>query len=238
MGNQLKGSFYYFLTNMRRPFLIFWAVLGGFMVLTYSLSYLFASTDTVIIFDFSFPIYIFGAVFGFIAVRNCIPYLIRMGATRSNIFMTAGLSFLSLAIVNALLANTIYQVIDKVFSGENAGIFTIQTEEQSFTFSHLADLVMNNTWYSRLVIDTSIGFFLLAIFFIIGLVFYRFGFVGGFGMLGIFMATFVLGVTKGWLIEFFMTIFKDFNFIFFYQLLLTGILIYLLSYLFMRRLTI
>jgi len=238
MDAQLKGTFYYFLTNMKRPFLIFWAILVGFMLITYGMSYLFADTATVIAYDLSFPIYIFGAILGFHTVKSCIPYLIKMGSTRANIFVVSGASLFALACLNAMIANTIYVIVEKVHSEVKSAIFTLETGENSYTFSHLADLVMDSTWYSRVVIDASIGFFLLAAFFLLALIFYRYGFIGGFGTLGIFMGTIAFGIERGWLIDFFSSIFSNFHFTFFYQLMLTGIVIYLLSYVLMRRLTI
>ena|SRR5699024_2045278 len=238
MDAQLKGSFYYVVTNTKRPFTIFWIILGGFMFLSYGMSYLFVGSETVVSYDLSFPIYIFGAVLGFNFVKNCIPYLIRMGSSRMNISLTIGLSFILLSIFNALIANTLYELMNKIAGEVNRGIFTIGIGDASYTFTHLADLIMKNMWFNRVVIDTSIGFFLLASFFLLGLIFYRYGYIGGFSALGLFMAVIVFGIAKEWLIDFFKYIFTDFHFIFFYQLFLTGIVIYLISYLLMRRLTI
>lgn len=238
MDSQLKGAFFFVLTNMKQPFIIFWLVLTSFLVITYGLSYLFISEDTTVMYDLSFPIYIFGAVFGFVAVKNCIPYLIKMGSTRFNIFITAGLAFFGLTLLNAILSNTIYFAINKMFRTTNEAMFTIETGENAYSFSHIADLVTESTWYSRIIIDTSIAFFLLACFFILGLIFYRFGYIGGFSVLGILMATLMLSIAKGWVFDYLFESFTDFHFVFFYQLLLIGIVIYLMSYVFMRRITI
>src|SRR5699024_11266310 len=110
--------------------------------------------------------------------------------------VSAGVSFFFMERLNAAIANTITLIAQKIFKATNNGIFTITTEEKSYTFSHLADLVLETTWYSRVVIDTSIAFFLLACFFIIGLIFYRFGYIGGFTILGITMATLVFGIAQ------------------------------------------
>jgi len=241
MDGQLRGAVYFILTNIKRPFIIFWTVLVSFMVLTYGIDYIFSTgNDTAVNYDLSFSIYIFSAVLAYVTVKNCIPYLIKMGSTRMNIFVSTGVSFLILALVNAALSNTIYLIAEKIFRVTNDGIFVIETGEKSYSFSHLADsdLVLETTWYSRVVIDTSIAFFLLACFFIIGLIFYRFGYIGGFTILGITMATLVFGIAKGWILDFFIELFTDFSFIFFYQLLLSGVVIYLISYIVMRKITI
>lgn len=239
MAGQFKGSIYYFLIQLKRPFIIFWSIIISFMVLGYGMSLLFGAEDTFVMFDMSFPIYVFGAVFGFVAVKNCIPYLVRMGATRSIIFTTVGISLFLLAVVNAVIANTLYTLSETVFGEPTKGMVTIEVEsgEASYAFSHLADLV-NNTWYTRVVIDTSIGFFLLALLFVLALMFYRYGFIGGFGILGLTMAVVVLGISREWFTDFFIFIANHFSFTFFYQLFVTGIIIYLIAYLLMRRLTI
>src|SRR5690625_686986 len=98
MDGQLRGAVYFILTNIKRPFIIFWTVLVSFMVLTYGIDYIFSTgNDTAVNYDLSFSIYIFSAVLAYVTVKNCIPYLIKMGSTRMNIFVSAGVSFLCLA---------------------------------------------------------------------------------------------------------------------------------------------
>src|SRR5699024_3443391 len=108
----------------------------------------------------------------------------------------------------------------------------------TMTNYHLGDFLGENSWITRVFIDTSISFFFLAVMFIIGLIFYRFGLIGCFSFIGAGVIIFILGMFIGWLLDFFATIFRDFSIIFFYQLLVTGILIYLVSFLLIRRITI
>src|SRR5699024_12389723 len=91
---------------------------------------------------------------GFNFVKNCIPYLIRIGSSRTNIFLVTGLSLIVLSILNGLVANTLYGLMNKISGEVFQGIFTIQTGNESYSFTHISDLIMENTWFNRVVIDT------------------------------------------------------------------------------------
>src|SRR5699024_2379054 len=108
---------------------------------------------------------------------------------------------------------------------------------QSFTLNHLADLFVN-VWWSRVLIDSTILFFLLVCGFIVGLMFYRFGTIGGISFLAVIFLTFVIGMTQGWLLEFFISVFQDITLLFFGQLFLVALGLYLLTFFLLRRLTI
>ncbi|HLR72206.1 MAG TPA: hypothetical protein VK085_12350 [Pseudogracilibacillus sp.] len=97
---------------------------------------------------------------------------------------------------------------------------------------------MESTWVTRGVIDSSITFFLMAVAFMIGLVFYRYGLIGGFGIIGVAMVVIVFGISRGWLLDFFINILSDFSFVFFYQLFAIGLIVYLASFILLRRITV
>ncbi|QGS68274.1 hypothetical protein CV093_05675 [Oceanobacillus sp. 143] len=65
-------------------------------------------------------------------VKESIPFVLKLGATRKNIFISFGLFFLGLALAKAILANTIQSLIVKLV--DVTGIYTIN-------FGHLAQLL-------------------------------------------------------------------------------------------------
>ena len=240
MPREIKGTLYYLQAHLRYSFIIFWSIMIGVLVFSLIMKVLLASEETVVSFDFSIPIYLFGAIFGYYIVKNTMPYLIKMGVTRKSLFVSVGIHILTIALLNAIIANTIYSLLRFFYGGniQSSILVEIEAEETTLAFTHFADIFMENTWLTRVVIDTSITFFLLAATLLVGLIFYRFGLIGGIGSIAAVMLIFILGMTKGWLVDFFLKIYENFSFAFFYQLFAVGILLYLLSFILIRRITV
>lgn len=244
MSRQLKATLYYLSADIRYPLSVFWAILVGLLILSVVSTLVAVSlnnADMSMSFNLAAPIYFFAAIVGFLTVKTSIPYLIKMGSTRKNIYLAIGIHFFSLALFNAIIANLL-QLITSFFlhlQGVNMGSdsISITYNEQIFTFNHIADII-SNTWMSRILVDTSIAFFLLAVMFIVGLIFFRFGLVGGFTFLAIGISIFIIGITYGSFLQFFINIFKNINYLFFIQLFLVGLVTYLLSIILLRKITI
>lgn len=242
MQRQLKASLYYLSADAKYNLTYFWVILLSVLLLTIILDVVFSGSGEIT-FSFSFAIYVFVAIMGYITIKNTIPYLIKMGSTRRNIFLAIGIYFIGLATLNALLANTIQLMVKFIYSifGNrtvfNNGIITYSDGTESINFNHIAFFIQD-TWLNRVIIDITISLFLLALMYFIGLIFYRFGIVGGFLFLGGLMFTFIFGMSEGWLLNIFITIFTDFGIQFFFQLILIASIVYLLSYLILRRLPI
>lgn len=238
MTKQLKGSLYYLLANSRYSLIVFWSVLGAVLLLTLVVDFLTSDSSTFA-FNLSFPIYVFAAVMGYWIVKNTIPYIIKLGGTRKNIFSAIGMYAIILTLFNAIIANVVSSLITFVYGqGKFRGVISLSYNDNIASFNHIGDFLENSTWLTKIFIDMSISFFLLAMMLMIGLIFYRYGLIGGFSFLAIGMITFIIGMTKGWLSDFFIQVFSNFSFVFFYQLFFVGVGIYVLSYLLLRRLTI
>lgn len=236
MTKQLQGIMYYLSTGIRSALTIFWAILAFFLILTLMIHFLVEGT--VIAFNLSFPIYIFAGVIGFITVKGVLPYLIKVGANRINLYIGVAIFFIALSIFNSIIANILFSTATTLLGPNYEAMFSVSDGETTVYLHHLADILENNGWFSRVVIDTSISFFLLTVFFISGLIFYRYGLIGGFSFSGIIIFSFIIGLSNGWLIDFFVYIFENFSIVFFYQLTAVAFLIYLLSFFLLRRFTI
>lgn len=237
MPKQLKGGLYYLFANVRYSLTVFWTILLVILLVTIVLTLLLP--DSVVSFQLAVPVYVFAAVIGYWIVKNAFPYLIKMGSTRINLVLSFGIYGFLLAFLNAILANTINNFVTLLIGTErNTGALTVTENGSTMTFNHVGEFLGENTWIMRVFIDTSISFFLLAVMFIIGLIFYRYGLIGGFSFLGVVAITIVFGFSKGWLLDFFIAIFENFSFAFFYQLFAVGIIIYLFSFFLLRRLTV
>lgn len=238
MSQQFYGSTYLITTYMRKNVILFWIILLAFFFITGVAGLLIGGKNVTVSFDFSIPIYIFGAIVGFVIVKNCVPYLIKMGSTRTNVFLSFGAAFLGISLLNSILANTINLLSEKVLGLIKSGVFVIYTGDEEISFTHIAELISEDTLLNRVIIDLSISFFLISCMFLLGLIFFRFGPVGGFLSLGAFFIIFLLSISNGWLEKVFVNLFTQFEFSFFYKTFLAGLFIYALSFLLFRRIKI
>lgn len=238
MLQDMKGILYYLAVNIRYPFSIFWSILLAIFILSLILSSV-ADRSTVL-FQASIPIYIFCLVIGMWTVKNTIPFLLKMSLTRKLIYISIGLYFLIIAIVQSLLANTLIKIIDALGKTAIIGEVSIYngSEEFSFQFNHLSQFLQNDTFLSQVTIDTVLSFTALSVMFFIGLFFYRFGLLGGFSLLGGLFLLYILSIAQGSFIELVTYIFENYSITLYFQLLGISVLIYLLSFTMMRRMTI
>lgn len=228
MGKQLQGLLYFYVADIRHSLVIFWSILLTLLLLSIGVAYFFLGEMDSLNFDIAFPTYIYCSIVGFLTVKGNIPFSIKMGATRKNIFISIGLYFLGLSLGMALVSNSINSIVKLLVDN-----FTIN----SFYFAHIATFIQD-TWINRVMIDMIIMFFFLSLMFLIGLFFYKFGLLGGLSLIGLIVFGFLIGVTKGWLIDFIIHVFNNLGTQFFLQLLACGLALYGLSFLLIRRITI
>jgi|SRR5690625_836760 len=229
MGRQLKGLLYFYYADLRHSIIVFWTILMSIVVVTLTITYFLKNVDDALMyFSVTGPMYIYCGILGFLVVKEFIPFSIKRGATRKNIFVSLVIFFLSLSFMKSIVGNTLQEVI-KVFNTK-MGI-------ENFNFIHPA-FFTNDTWFHRIWIDTSIMFFSFSMMFIIGLLFYRYGLVGGGSFVGVLIIIILTGIAQGWIIDFFINIFKNFDSMFYLQLFGIGVLIYAFSMLLLRRITI
>ncbi|MEC5424152.1 hypothetical protein QGM71_11675 [Virgibacillus sp. C22-A2] len=229
MGRQIQGLLYFFINDIRYSLIIFWTILLSVLIVSLAFAYFLITVENgVMAFSLTGPIYIYCAIFGFLTVKEAVPFSLKMGATRKNLFISLGIFFLALSFAKAVVGSILQEIIEGFAVG--VGIST-------FSFLHLAYFT-TDTWYTRILIDTSIIFFFLAFMFMIGLLFYKYGIAGGGIVLGILVIALLVGIAKGWVFDFFTKLLVTFNLGFFFQLLAVGILIYAVSYVFLKRITV
>lgn len=229
MNKQIKGLLYYHITDIRHTMKIFWSILLAILVVSIAFAYFLINVeDGKMAFGFPFGTYFFVIINGFIMVKDSIPFAIKMGATRKNLFVSMAIFFFGLSVVKAVFASTVQELVlalNKLIGIDN------------FMFIHPAMLVDDN-WINRILIDTFIMFFLFAFMFLMGLIFYKYGVAGGGLVAGIIAIALLLGIAKGWIINFIIDIVKQLDIVFFYQVFGVGLLLYLFSFVFIRRITL
>lgn len=229
MGRQIKGLLYFYFADTRHSLTVFWTILLSILVVTLTITlFLNKIEDVFMTLSLTGPMYIYCGILGFLTVKEFIPFSIKRGATRKNIFISMVIFFLGLSFMKAIVGSAL-QVI--------AAFFNTKMGIENFHFIHLAYFT-NDTWYYRIMIDMSIMFFAFSVMFVIGLLFYRYGLVGGGVFVGTLIIIILTGVSQGWLIDFLINIFKNFDNIFYLQLFGIGVVIYAFSMLLLRRITI
>ncbi|MFS0674629.1 hypothetical protein [Ornithinibacillus sp. 179-J 7C1 HS] len=229
MNNQIKGLLYFFISDIRHSILIFWSILLFVLLVSIAFAYyLLGVEDGMLAFGFPFAIYFYCTILGFMTVKESIPFSIKMGATRKNIIISIGLFFLIIATLKSLIANVLQEVV--LFITESTNI-------TSFMFLHPA-MLFEDTFLNRILVDISIMFFLLSFMFVIGLLFYKYGFAGGGLVAGVLVIALMFGIAKGWIYDFIVELAKKVDILFFFQILGVGLLLFLFSFVFVRRITI
>lgn len=238
MLKDLKAVIQYLTLNVRYPFTIFWSILLAIFLISFLLSTINGSPH--LLFQASIPIYIFCLVLGMWTVKNTIPYLLKMSVTRKLIYAAIGIYFLLLAAVQALLANTLIKIVDLTGKTAITGDVSFHngSEDFSFQFYHLSQFLQNDSFLTQVTIDTIIAFSALSAMFFIGLIFYRFGLVGGFTTISALFFIYIVSIAQGSFIELVNYIFTNYSMTLYFQLLTISIIIYLLSFPILRRLTI
>ncbi|WP_284141561.1 MULTISPECIES: hypothetical protein [unclassified Virgibacillus] len=229
MGRQVKGLLYFFTADSMRTLAIFWGILSGTLLLNLVIAYFLVDvTDTRMLFIIPFGTYIFCAIFGFVTVKQCIPFAIKMGATRKNIYASIGIFFLLLAIFKAVLSSTMQSVLMFLID-----LFQIKT----FSLVHPAAL-LQDTWLTRIVLDASMMVLILTIMFFVGLIFYRFGLLGGGVFSGVIVIVMLLGLAKGTIFDVATQLYKNIDMTLFYQISFIAFLLYVCTWIFIRKITV
>lgn len=238
MMQDIKGSLYFLIANVRYPLFVFWTILLSIFIVSLLLSVI--GEGNYVVFQASIPIYIFCLVLGMLTVKNTIPYLLKMSVTRKLIYISISIYFLIIAIVQALLANGLTKIIDLMGKTAVSGDITLANgdTEFAFQFTHLSQFLQNDTFITQVTIDGIISFAALCTMFFIGLIFYRFGLIGGFIFIGVMFLIYIVSLAQGSFFDLVKYIFENYSMTLYFQLFGISIAIYLLSFTMLRRLTI
>src|SRR5690625_5060691 len=109
MSRQFKATLNYLFTDLRYTLTSFWIILLAIVVLLVSIQLIFNQGSNEITLSISVPIIIFAGVVGYLTVKNGIPYIVRLGATRKCVFLCVLIFFICLTLFNALFAFLINQ---------------------------------------------------------------------------------------------------------------------------------
>ncbi|WP_217589693.1 hypothetical protein [Lentibacillus saliphilus] len=227
---QIKGIMYFFITGARYNFTIFWAILLSTMFVSLLIAYFVGemSHDMTMVFAVSAAVYIYCSIMGYSTVKEAIPHLLKLGATRKNLFIGLGASFLCLAFLKAVLTSGVHVVVTWL---------TDMFQIDGYQLIHPAELI-GNTLINRIVIDTAVMFFILASMFVLGLLFYKFGLLGGGIVISALVITFLVGLAAGTIPDIAIKLYETRALMQFVWLFLIGFGLYAVSWSMLRHITI
>lgn len=230
MTRQMKGLLYFYITDIRFSLTVFWTVLLSSLFVSMLIDYFLLKNVSEGFMAFSLPmaLYVYCGILGFLTVKQAIPFSIKIGSTRKNIFISLGLFFLSFSFVMSVFVNSIQSLVE---------FFHSKMGNETFLFIHFANLT-TDTYLTRVLIDTSLMFFLLSFFFLVGLTFYKYGLIGGGALVGTIVIVIISGFAEGWLTNFLINLYETLNTITFWKLTCIALVIYSITWMFIRKITI
>ncbi|ASK61061.1 hypothetical protein CFK37_02035 [Virgibacillus phasianinus] len=229
MNRQIKGLLYFCVADAKRSLLIFWTILIGFVTLGVLIAlFLMTGENDKMIMSIPFAVYIYSSIFGFLTVKQSIPFAIKMGATRKNLFIGLAVFLVGLSIFQAILINIIQSIYEFVCQ---------QISIDAMEFMSLGGF-LDNTWLTSITVEASVIFFIMTLDYMLGLLFYKYGLPGGGGILGVALVMLLYGFSEGFLIDFANSIIESFDIMLFFEVAGIGFLIYILSWGMVRKITI
>ncbi|WP_112179941.1 MULTISPECIES: hypothetical protein [Paraliobacillus] len=231
MKRQLKAMLYFFITDMRYSYSIFWSVLGSIILLSLVVTYLLNNfEETVMYLAISIAVYVYAAILGFITVKESLSFSIKMGGTRKNYFASIGLYFIGFSIVTAFIESTLHLV-----TVTSTKLFSIS----EFNLIHPAALLgEDGSFIYRFAIDAIIIFLCVTLFFLIGLIFYKYNLVVGLSLIGLIILTIVGAAARGTLLDLIEKLVLEPSFSYFLVTLGISLIIYLLSWPLLYNITV
>lgn len=229
MNRQIKGLLYYYITDAKYSFKIFWSILLGILVISLVIAYFMLNVeDGLFTFGFPFGTYFNMGFLGFLTVKESIPFALKIGAVRKNIYLSTAIFFLGYALFFAILSSTIQSIV--AYFADVANLHT-------FMFLHPAQLLGEDTWLMRIIVDTAVMTLILAFMYLVGLLIYRGGILTGGIFFGIIALALLLSLAQGWLFEYAIHLYHTIDLLFFMQLFGIGVLLYGICYFFIRKIT-
>ena len=211
--------------DSRRSLSVFWIIFAITHILGLFVAFTFENTS--IIYGSSFAIYIYVSIWGFQLLKTSFPHLIQWGATRKSYFIYTSIFLILLSLFMSLLNNILlltFDLVIKWYSLTGINLF------------HLAEFgAITDNFVSRVFIDFSISLLLISMSLFLSTVFFRYGLAaGGALVVPLIVLTFIPEV-----VPFMLTFIQKFSsangHLYFTYTMISSLLIFLVSWIVMRR---
>jgi len=191
MLKDMKAILYYFTLDYRFTFIVFWGILVSTLVGFTFISSLFEESSVIV---FTGPIaFIFCAICGLNMTKETFPFCIKMGITRNQYIMSAGIFM--------VLFSTVMSFMHLLIKNNFEGVLSTFGIDGIRHYSMLQFLSVPETWFNELWVLGILNVVFLTIGFLVGTIFYRYGLIGGFGSVALLFFVIVLPATRDVLFE-------------------------------------
>lgn len=225
MGRQITGLLYFYRSDLQFSFFIFWSILLAMLAITVSVIYIFPIE--LMTFSLTPPIYIYCSIIAFIMARQNVAFGIKLGATRKNIYVSMAIFFTAMSLVFSVIASLLDTIVERFLIKEN----------MNFYFTHPM-FFAENTFLNRVYTDFFILLFIIAISYLISLLFYKLGLLIGGLIVGIAFVLFTYSLISTDLIMNIADGFQNSIYMFFGQLGIIAIILYGITWLLIRKITV
>src|SRR5690554_5952307 len=124
MGRQMKGLLYFYFADIRHSLTVFWTILMSIVVVTLIITYFLSNIEGgFMTLSITGPMYIFCGIVGFLAVKDFIPFSIKRGATRKNIYFSLAIFFLGLSLVKSVVGSILQLIVEYINMKAGIGNF-------------------------------------------------------------------------------------------------------------------
>ncbi|MFP7494315.1 hypothetical protein SFC66_11055 [Terribacillus saccharophilus] len=167
MMKQIQALLYFYIVDSKRTVAIFCSILLFSIVI---LSVLAAVTDVMYI-TITAPAYIFMVIFGFRTVQESLPFAIKRGVTRKSYHIAVGIFILLISLVMITFLTAVQLLLNAIFQA--AHISNINIIRPVAASTELKSILHS------LPIDFALLLSFFAVGLLLGIIVYKFGFLGG-----------------------------------------------------------
>src|SRR5699024_2042938 len=103
---QMKGLLYFYFADIRHSLKVFWTILMCIVMVTLTITYFLSNIEGgFMTLSITGPMYIYCGILGFLVVKEFIPFSIKRGATRKNIYFSLAIFFLGLSLAKSVVGS-------------------------------------------------------------------------------------------------------------------------------------
>ncbi|WP_144509319.1 hypothetical protein [Bacillus sp. FJAT-22090] len=225
MNGIYVGILKFLVIDIRKPFFIFWSIYIATIILGIIIGFSFE--DANIFYLNSIPIYIFVAIIGYQSLRSSFPNLIQWGATRKIYFLVTSIFFVLFSFLMSVVNNIFLELFVRIVK------WLALTSIHFSSFGQFTDIT--DTFISRTYIDFSICLAITSIALFVSTILFRCGLViSSFFIMPIVVVTFIPSTSR-FIVTFIQNFFGVEGILYFFYLLLFSLLLFLFSWMVMRR---
>lgn len=184
MMKQIQALLYFFAVDSKRTLTIFCSIL---LLCITALTVLGVTVADIMYIAISAPAYIFMIIFGFRTIQESLPFAIKRGITRRSYHTAVGIFILLINLVMLAFLAGVHLVLNAVFQVANV------------TNIHIIRPIGESTELKSIFYSLPLDYALLLSFFaaglLLGIIAYKFGFLGGAVLGGIALIFITVSLT-------------------------------------------